>query len=282
MDLLVDARHRGQDRRPHSGYRRGQPCRVGDERERRAVESGGVVDDAREAVRERQEEQHDVGLPLQVRLRAERGRDEVLVREHAALRRAGRAGRVDERGEIVLAHLLRLELGVGAACCRLEGGQLVEADDLAERRQLDAHGLELLALLLVLAGCVRGVEADDDRADRHDRPVEQDPLEPRPREDGHDVATTHAAGEERLPERIDPRRRLGPRDVVPAVFPLLEVGGRRPPLRDRVRPEGGRGTRCKWEFGRRRRRGRGRHVRIVERRDGEGEGENAQSLYNSP
>ena len=71
-----------------------------------------MVHDPAEAVCERQEEQHRVRLSFYMRLDAERRRHEILVGEHAALRRAGRAGGVDERREIVLADLIRLELRV--------------------------------------------------------------------------------------------------------------------------------------------------------------------------
>ena len=222
---------------------------VGHERDRAAEPRGGVVDDAREAVREREEEQDGVGLVLEVVVHTERSRHEVLVRQHAALRRAGRPRRVDERRDVVLADRLRL-VRAGAA---LELGEVVEADDLAERGQAVPDGVELLALRVVLderedglrvaedvralARRVRRVEADDDGADRHDRPVEEDPLEARPGEDCDRVPAPDAVREQGALERVDPPGRLLPRDLPPALRLLLEVrrGGELPP--DHIAPE---------------------------------------------
>ena len=203
------------------------------------------------------------------RLHAHRGGDEVLVREHAALRRAGRAGRVDERREVVL-----VATGVGLGCVAVRASASNAASSskrrISRRPAARKHGLELLALLVVLgegehrlgvaedvralARGVRRVEADDDGADRHDRPVEQDPLEARPREDGDRVAAADAAGEERRAERVDPLRRppaTRPRASRPL---LLEVGGRRAALLEHVAPEGGRRAGLERESARRRRR----------------------------
>ena len=78
------------------------------------------------------------------------------MREHAALRRAGRAGGVDERAEVVLLDVAagvveraRMRGGVFAAF-GLERRQLVEAEELAQRRRLRPYRRELLALRLVL------------------------------------------------------------------------------------------------------------------------------------
>src|SRR5581483_1222583 len=197
-------------------------------------------------------------------------RRQVLVREHAALRRPRRAGRVDQGGDVVLADRLCL------TAFAPDLGELVEADDLAERRQLAAHRLELLALDVVLdegedgfgvaedvralARGVRRVEPDDDGADRHDRPVEEDPLEARPRDDGDGVALADAAGEEPLREVVDPLSGLAPGDLPPAVRAFLEVRRRRPALRHRPLPEGARGPRLQGRFARGRGRGGRRHL----------------------
>ena len=123
----------------------------------------------------------------------------------------------------------------------LESGQLVEAHDPAQRRQVAARPRELLVLGVVLdegehglgvgedVGAllrrVRRVEPGDDCADRHRRPVEKHPFEPRAREHRHDVAAAHAAREQRVREHLDPLARLPPGDVAPAVVALFEVGG---------------------------------------------------------
>jgi len=169
--------------------------------------------------------------------------------EHASLRRSRRAGCVDERGEVVLPDRLWLVL----AGARPELGELVEADD----RPLEDGG-DLLVLLVILderedglgvvedvvaLGCaVRRVEADDDGADRHDRPVEQDPLQAGARHHCHGVAALHPAGEEGAGEGVDAGACLLPRHLEPAVRPLLEVGRPRVPLLEHVTPEGGSGT----------------------------------------
>ncbi len=83
--------------------------------------------------------------PWSVVLHPDRGRDEVAVGEHAALRRAGRARGVDERGEVVLADRRRglrdrvRVLAAVRAALLLERGQVGERDDVQERRQLGAH-----------------------------------------------------------------------------------------------------------------------------------------------
>src|SRR5438067_13514557 len=108
-----------------------------------------------------------------------------------------------------------------------------------------------------LASNVRRVEPDNPDADRHDRPVAQEPLESSPRENGDDVSPAHAPSEEGALQRLDPHAGLGPRDRAPPVLALLEIGGGRPALVERIAPEGGSRARMEWEFGRRRRRGRG-------------------------
>ena len=65
VDLLVDARHGGEDGRLHRRERLGHARDVGDRRDRRAVMARGLMREARVAVRHRQEEQDDVARHLE-------------------------------------------------------------------------------------------------------------------------------------------------------------------------------------------------------------------------
>ena len=260
MDLLVDARHRGKDGRPDGAERLGDARRVGDERDRRAVVRRRLVRESAEGVRERQEEQDGVAAVLEVRAHVDRGGDEVLVREHAALRRPRRAGGVDERSEIVLLDLARGRvervrmLGRVRATLGLELGSCAKVTISRSAGSSSLDGAKLLALRVVfgerehrlrvredvrrLARGVRRIDADDDGADVHDRPVEEDPLDPGAREDGDRVAASHAAREEGVRQGLDPAGRFLPGDLAPARLLLLEVRGRRPALVEHVAPEG--------------------------------------------
>ena len=100
------------------------------------------------------------------------------------------------------------------------------------------HRLGVVEDVPALGGGVRRIEADDDGADGHDCPVEQEPLEPRPAEDGDRVSPADAAGQERPAERVDPPCGLVPGDVAPAVRLFLEIGGGRAALLEHVAPEG--------------------------------------------
>ena len=107
MDLLVDARDGRQDRRVHGAERLADAGRLRHERDGRAVVRRRLVREPAEGVRERQEEEDDVAPILEVRAHANRGCDEVPVREHAGLRRPGRSRCVDERAEVVFGDLAR-------------------------------------------------------------------------------------------------------------------------------------------------------------------------------
>ena len=245
VDLLVHARDRRQDRRMHRRERVRHAHRLGAEGERRAVEGSGLVGETPEAVRQRQEEEDDVAVVLEPALDAHCGGDEVLVRQHAALRRARRAGRVDQRAEVAFGDLgggcfgrIGMLVAVGPAF-GFELGQLVEAHDLAQRRQPVSHRRQLGQLLVVLGegkprlgvledvrallGRARRVEAHHDGPDRHRRPVEQHPLEAGAGEYRDGVAAAHPAGEQSVGEDLDPLRRLRPGHGPPAVRRLLEV-----------------------------------------------------------
>ena len=252
MNLLVHARHGGQDRRAHLGKRLGDARDVGDQRDRRAAERSGLMGKPGVTVRHREEQEHDVARVLQSFDHAGRGGDEVAVREHAALRGPRGSGRVDQRREVVLLDRLGLQVP-GQAAVGLELVEPVEGDDLPQRRQRAADGDEFPRLLLVLGKGehrlgvgqhvlallrrARRVEADDDGADRHHRPVEQDPLEPRARQHRHAIALANAARQQPMRERVDPFGRLVPRHRPPAVVLLLEICGPVGRAADDVAPE---------------------------------------------
>ena len=123
MNLLEHTRHRREDRRPNLRHDVPDPPRVGQERDRESKVRAEQVHQSPEVVGERQVEQHDVR-------RDEEGLDlvdrpdhvvVVAVQDHAALRRAGRPRRVDQREEVVVADLLASPLdrvGVLPACSR--------------------------------------------------------------------------------------------------------------------------------------------------------------------
>ncbi len=157
-------------------------------------------------MRERQIEQQQVVPPEDVGHVVDDLRHLVVVavEDLAALRRPGRARRVDEGEEVVLA-----DLGLGscesvgvlarvlpAACGELL--ELGERQDMVQGRQPAAHRLDLLQLLVVLdehtdgvgvaqhvpAVLRRRVRVDRSRhaADQREREVEEAPLDPRPAE----------------------------------------------------------------------------------------------------
>ena len=99
VELLEDPRHRREVGRPHLGELGDDLLRVAAEvGERGAHVERGELDQQREGVREREEQVRDVAL-LHDRVLLDH-RDDVAVvavAEHAALRRAGRARRVDDR-----------------------------------------------------------------------------------------------------------------------------------------------------------------------------------------
>ena len=131
MHLLVDARDGRQDRRSHRCERLRHARHVGDESHRRAAVARRLVRESAIAVGERQEEQHDVSGLVHALHDADRRGDEVPVREHAALRRPGRARGVDQGREVVLFDGLGLQMA-GEASVGLELLEPVERDDLAK------------------------------------------------------------------------------------------------------------------------------------------------------
>ena len=181
----------------------------------------------------------------------------------------------------------------------LESGQVVEAEELPQRGCLRLHRRELVALgvvlgegehrlrvredVLALRCRVRRVDPDDDGSDRHHRPVEQHPLEPRARDDGDSVASADSVREQRVGERLDALTGLLPRHLPPARAVLLEVRRHREPLVEDVAPErrrraGRQGPLRGWRRLGGRRRHRGHRIPGRERWGG---GEPPWSLYNS-
>jgi hypothetical protein len=120
-----------QDRRAHLRHDLGDPPRVGAGGDREPEMGSEQLHQATEVVREREVEKHHVGREEEVLDPVDR-RDHlrvIAVEDHAALRRSRRAGRVDEREEVLLADLgpctverMRVARGVLAA----KGAKLVE------------------------------------------------------------------------------------------------------------------------------------------------------------
>ena len=255
MHLLVHAGHAREDRRPHLRHRPGDVQRVGQEGDRVAQVRPGEVHQPTEVVREREVEEHDVARAARVR-EAVSGRDHrvvVPVADHAALRRARRSGRVDEREQVLLVDrgdcLRRARPGFASAVLAallFERRQVGEREHVAEpweRRpaastfarcasssQRTPTASEWLEdVVHVVRRRVR-VDRGPDRADVREREVEQRPLERVPREDAEGVALADAAREEAVREvrrPAPPPRPMAP----PATCRLARRGSRSPVFR---------------------------------------------------
>ena len=251
VDLLVDARHARQDRRPHLGHRAGDVEGIGQERDRVPDVRPREVHQPAEVVGERQVEEHHVARRAVVGEVVD-GRDHrvvVAVADHAALGRPGRPRRVDVREEIVLVDRGdRLVERPGArvpvrATLLLQGGEVGEREHLGEPRERraslldlgplgivlaeDAHRLRVLEHVVhVLRRRVR-VDRGPDRADVGQREVEQRPLERVAGEDAEGVALADASREEAVREVLDALRRLGPGHLPPAGVLLDQIGDAR-------------------------------------------------------
>ena len=226
LHLLVDARHACHDRRAYDGQVPADGLdRLGKGDPHPAVQVQ-VDDHPLEAVAERKERHGDV-VPgqLQDLARGEDVRHEVAVRQHDAFRLAGRAGRVDDGGQIVWRHRLdppvphRVEVstlregraarepfapGRGARSATLDGRYVVERHDVLDAGQTAANGLQLGRLPLVRnerdAGAAVGQDVLDllggqcridrhgDTAGREDGEVRQLPLRPGLCGDRHPIA----------------------------------------------------------------------------------------------
>ena len=189
----------------------------------------------------------------------------VPLAEHAALRVAGGARRVEERQRVVQADLgARLVqrarvLGRVGAPRRLDVGQRparagdVDADHPLEGGQLDlevVHLRELLGVLgdqhlrlgvaqdeLDLGGRRSRIDRDHDRADRRQGVVGECPLEPRAAQDRDLVALLNVEGEEAVRQRGDAVGGLLPADLAPAVGFADEERGARTVGADALPPQ---------------------------------------------
>ncbi len=174
--------------------------------------------------------------------------------DHATLRRAGRARRVDDGQEIVLANGLAspVDVGDGLPLAASSGGaQVIEADGAAGsavhrhdqvENLLRSQRRDLGVLLGVLADdrsrsgvaqdvgaldCRAGrVDGNADCADRGERVVGQRPLETRSGEECNPVARLDAVRQEAGGSLVDGGSRLSPRDRPPASLLLDQEGGR--------------------------------------------------------
>ena len=215
------------------------------------MEGARVFHDAAEAVRERQEEEEHVVGPRQLRVDPRCRHRAVAVREHAALRRAGRARGVDQRREVVLCDLVARALdraGIVRGARAALGGQRFEVSEREHGSALDLRalllvlddhedGLRVVEDVRALLRGARRVEADHDGADRHQRPVEQHPLERRPRQDAHRIPAADAPGQETVGELVDPPAGLVPAHRPPSGGGLGQVRGARPALGERGPPD---------------------------------------------
>ncbi len=222
-DLLEDARDR-EDEGGLEGRQLGeQVLDVGAVPEPRACLDAADLDDPREHVGERQEQQGGGALgleePFELGDRDAQLVLEVVVGEHAALGPPGRAGGVDQRREVVRARRRTafLELRVadaGAEPPDLGDRPTLERPDVGELGQAPAHGPDAgqvgrvlhhdrprpgvredpLDLLLRR----RLVDRHGRRAGEPDRVVEQGPLVARARDQGHPVAGLDAGRDQAL------------------------------------------------------------------------------------
>ena len=101
-----------------------------------------------------------------------------------------------------------------AGSCRSHRRELLALLVVLDERE---HRLGVAEDVLALLRRVRRIEPDDDGADRHDRPVEQHPLEARAGEHRDRVAAADAAREQGVGEGVDPLAGLLP--ATPAASP---------------------------------------------------------------
>jgi len=263
VDLLVDAWNARKHRRAERRQRVGSLEWVRQEGRGVADVRPCEVHQATEVVGQGEIQQHQVVAVEVARKSVDNGDHRVVVAvpDHAALRWAGRARRVDEREQVVLVNrgdcfverrrTLRLE------CCalRFECGEIGERPDVPEQGQRVAFRFDLLRLGCVLAEDADRLRVGEDvghirrRAVRVDpcangsdvcqREVEQRPFERRPGQGGEGVALFDTPCKESVREVLDPFGGLRPADVVPVVAVLDEVRGTLAIVRDGVAPETG-------------------------------------------
>ena len=206
--VLPQPRHRQHARRPVGGQFGGGGGHVGQAQDRARVD-GAVLDDLGVAVRERQEQKRGVAgvedprEAIILHAVADVGHD-VAVAQHAALRAAGRAGGIDDLGEVTsapgvtpLLDLLRCHRRAERPdAAEAAGPAGVDPPHVAERGQagpgrgdlrgvvagLDHHDNRSRVTEDPLDLLERGgrVDGNGDTAGRQDRIIEQRPLEPRP------------------------------------------------------------------------------------------------------
>jgi len=268
---LVQAGNAGEDRRADLAQRLRDQGRLGAECDRQAGGGTQELHQTGEGVRERQEEECLVaGLDQSSDAPHHLDHREVVaVGEDAALRRSGRARRVDDRERVVLADprprtVDGFRIGREQRSSplpqlrqrdRIGLGLLVEHNQLLENLELAAGRGDLRQLSGVLADHeasarvpeyigafqrrARRVDRHHERPDRDQGPVAERPLEPRAAEDGDAVALADPKREEAGCELLNAATRVVPAHVAPLTPLLHEEGGRRPGLRQRAQPEGG-------------------------------------------
>ncbi len=279
VDLLEDARHRRQVRRLDDLHvlddLLGVAAPIG---QLAAGVDREQLHDPRQHVGERQEDVQDVvaGRDLQALVDAVDVRDEVAVGEHAALRRPGRAGGVDDRRDVVGADRgnARVEVGVGdlragraqlverhrAAALALEAQHVLEAGqrvaDLGELRELalvlaEEHaGARVVEHVLALLRRVGLVDRHHDCAGADRAEVGERPLGTRVGEDRDAIAWRDAEADQALRDgpHVGPELRIGgalPAAVLRIAHRRAAVAGGRAEDQRRQRPRGcSRGRGC--------------------------------------
>ena len=174
----------------------------------------------------------------------------VAVTDHAGLRRAGCARRVDEREQVVLVDRVGTRVEVAGmirrpfTSARAELVQRGERDDVAaepfDLRELlvvldqDAAGFGVLEDVLHVACGARRVDRRANGADQSQREVEQRPLERRAPEEGERISPGNAQREEAVGELVHHPGRVVAGDLVPfAAGPRRGRPGRGGRLRPR-------------------------------------------------
>ena len=273
VDLLEDARHGGEvgrfDLHQLGHDLLGVAAEVG---ERRAEIEGRELDQQRIGVCEREVEVDDLIL-MDAPGRSEHlhHRAVVAVRQHAALRRAGSAGGVDEGERVLQAHgcTARLELLSGASTAALAhllerdrperlGGRAVGGvhhDHRVHLRDLLADREDLVELLLVLAdhragfgvgdhpeallGGVGLVDRHDDRPGRGRGHVRVGPLGAGVGEDADALALVEVEVDQPEANLLDDLGELSIGDVMPGAVTLVADGDVLGVLSGSARDQGG-------------------------------------------
>ncbi len=257
LDLLPHARHAEEEMRPDLAQVLGHlldalrevDAGPGGERQEHG---GDLLGDVRERQVADQPVARSDGQELPRTLGDE---DEIAVREHDALRRAGRTRGVDERADVVAAQGGAAALDLRRVRGRAPREQLVpgqlaglalgrgaflrlafEQHDAAQARGRPARGREplegraavddrdlrvrVLGDVAALLGRRVGVDAGRERADRHRREIRDVPLGPVRREDHDAAARLDAERDEPACGLIHDLAELGPVERLPAAAAL--------------------------------------------------------------